>query len=134
MQARVSQFKAAVLLATICTLSVAHAEPPAVDAESYGEIVSRKLLTGLSNATLAAIEIPKSMIVVNNQSNVVWGIFGGGIKGIINTAGRSVVGVIDLVTAPLPTYPIVSPEFVWEDFYADTVYGPAFIWQEPAPR
>jgi putative exosortase-associated protein (TIGR04073 family) len=95
--------------------------------ESYGQIFGRKLLSGLGNLVTAPAEIPKNIIIVNNETNVVWGVAGGTLKGLINTGGRMGVGLLDLITAPIPTYPIVYPAFVWEDFYAETTYGPAFV-------
>ena len=44
--------------------------------------------------------------------------------------GRVGVGITDLVTAPIPTYPIVDPLYVWDDYYAETTYGPAFVIEE----
>ncbi len=106
------------------TAMVAQATEPT---ESYGAIVGRKALNGLANLATAPAEIPKSMIIVSNDTNVVWGVAGGAIKGLINTVGRVGIGAMDLITAPIPTYPIVYPEYIWDDFYAETTYGPAFI-------
>jgi len=98
--------------------------------ESYGEIVGRKLANGLANITTGVVEIPKNIIIVNNQSNFAYGFVGGTFKGLLNMAGRMGVGIIDLISAPIPTYPIVYPNYVWEDFYTDTVYGPAMVEQQ----
>jgi hypothetical protein len=35
-------------------------------------------------------------------------------------------GVTDLITAPLPTKPIVQPRYVWDDFDKTNSYGPVF--------
>jgi len=98
--------------------------------ESYGEIVGRKLLSGLGNIVTSVAEIPKNIIIVNNESNIAWGLAGGSLKGVLNMCGRVGVGIVDLVTAPIPTYPIVDPLYVWDDYYAETTYGPAFIIEE----
>ncbi|MDD2759030.1 MAG: exosortase system-associated protein, TIGR04073 family [Methylomonas sp.] len=98
--------------------------------ESYGEIVGRKLLSGLGNLTTAPVEIPKNVIITSNESNVFYGFLGGTFKGIFLMAGRMGVGLADLLTAPIPTYPIVAPLYVWDDFYAETNYGPAFVFEE----
>lgn len=95
--------------------------------ESYGEIFGRKVLSGLANITTGVAEIPKNIIIVNNQSNFAYGLIGGGFKGILNMAGRMGVGVVDLISSPIPTYPIVYPNYVWDDFYAETTYGPAMV-------
>jgi len=98
--------------------------------ESYGEIVGRKALSGLGNVVTAVAEIPKNIIIVSNESNIAWGLAGGAIKGLLNMCGRVGVGITDLVTAPIPTYPIVDPLYVWDDFYAETSYGPAFVLED----
>ena len=114
------------LLGFFITASPAQAEPT----ESYGDIVGRKLLSGFGNLTTAPAEIPKNVIITSNESNVVYGFLGGTFKGIFVMAGRIGVGLVDLLSAPIPTYPIVDPPLVWDDFYAETTFGPAFIPEE----
>ncbi|MGZ8196407.1 MAG: exosortase system-associated protein, TIGR04073 family, partial [Methylosarcina sp.] len=84
----------------------------------------------IANMLTGPLEIPKNVINTSNQSNVFYGIFGGGFKGIVHTAGRLAVGLADLVTFPLPTKPIAYPLYVWDDFDVDTTYGDAFRLQE----
>ncbi|OAI26119.1 MULTISPECIES: exosortase system-associated protein, TIGR04073 family [Methylomonas] len=109
--------------------AAAHAQPG--ENESYGETVGRKLSSGLANIATASLEIPKNIIIINNQSNVVYGFVGGTFKGLINMGARMGVGVLDLISAPIPTQPIVRPVYVWDDFNADTTYGKAF---KPTPN
>lgn len=111
------------LLAGLCAASV----PAQADSESYGDIVGRKLASGLGNIVTAVVEVPKNIIIVHNESNFAYGLVGGTFKGIMLTAGRIGVGALDLVTAPIPTYPVVDPGFVWEDFYTETTFGPAMV-------
>jgi len=94
--------------------------------QSYGAKVGHKALNGFTNITTSFLEIPKSIINTTNQSNLVFGIFGGLAKGIINTGGRIITGTTDLITAPLPTKPIAYPVYIWDDFDADTTYGEVF--------
>ncbi|QPK62005.1 exosortase system-associated protein, TIGR04073 family [Methylomonas sp. LL1] len=114
------------LVGSFAVMSPVQADVPA---ESYGEIVGRKLLSGLGNMTTAVAEVPKNIIIVNNESNFAYAFSGGLLKGILHTVGRMGVGIADLITAPIPTYPIVHPGFVWEDFYSETTYGPAMVGQ-----
>lgn len=93
--------------------------------KTYGETVNRKLLSGLANITTSTLEIPKTIINISNQSNFAFGFAGGVIKGGVNTVGRIGVGLLDLITAPIPTRQIVYPLYVWDDFDAETKYGPA---------
>ncbi len=110
------------LLLTFSSFSFAAEQEP----QSYGAKVGHKALNGFANIATGILEIPKNVINTTNQSNIVYGVFGGVLKGIINTGGRIVVGVTDLITAPLPTKPIVYPVYVWDDFDADTTYGEVF--------
>jgi putative exosortase-associated protein (TIGR04073 family) len=95
-------------------------------AQSYGDKVGEKALSGFTNINTAFLEIPKNIINTTNESNVAFGVIGGGVKGILNTVGRLLSGVADLVTAPLPTHPIAQPDQIWQDFDVDTTYGKAF--------
>lgn len=125
-----ARFLASVLLSAVCLVSsVAQAEPT----ESYGDVVGRKALHGIANITTGSAEIPKNVIIANNQYNVVFGVIGGSLKGLLHTIGRLGVGMFDLFTAPIPTYPIIYPAYVWDDFYAETTYGPAGVPVPAAP-
>ena len=95
----------------------------AEEEQSYGSKVGNKALNGFANMTTSILEIPKNVINVSNQTNVVVGIMGGGIVGVLHTVCRFAVGLADFVTAPLPTKPIVHPMYVWDDFDEDTSYG-----------
>lgn len=104
----------------------ARAQPPA----SYGEGVGMKAASGLANMTLGWVELPKNMINTSNQVNVALGVTGGVLKGLLHTVGRTVGGVVDLLTSPFPARPLVQPPFVWENFDMETTYGPAFKLQD----
>ena len=90
---------------------------------SYGEKIADKGLNALANLTTAPLEIPKSVINTMNQSNFFYGLVGGFVKGIVNMLGRTGCGVADLITFPIPTSPIISPRYVWDDFDKETTYG-----------
>lgn len=101
--------------------------------DSYGDRVSEKALNGFTNINTAVLEIPKNIINTTNDSNVAFGFVGGAVKGILNTVGRMMTGLTDLITAPIITKPIVQPEYIWQDFDADSTYGPVFrLDNEPA--
>ena len=110
----------------IVTSSISFAD----EQQSYGSKVGNKALNGFANLTTSALEIPKNIINTTNDSNVAWGFVGGLAKGILNTVGRMMVGLTDLVTFPLPTKPFIYPKYVWDDFDEDTTYGEVFRLQE----
>lgn len=97
--------------------------------ESYGTTVGRKMGSGLSNMAMGWIEIPKSALNVTNDIDtryVVFGFVGGLIKGTLHAVGRTLTGVGDFVTSPIPTKPMIRSSYVWDDFHHDTTYGPYF--------
>ena len=92
--------------------------------ESYGETFGRKLTSSFANISTSVLEIPKNIIIDSNQSNILYGLAGGTMEGVIHTLGRVSTGILDLVTAPIPTKPSVYPLYIWDDFDAQTTYGP----------
>ncbi|MGR9107800.1 MAG: exosortase system-associated protein, TIGR04073 family [Gammaproteobacteria bacterium] len=97
--------------------------------ESYGATVGRKFGSGASNMALGWIEIPKNTLNVSNDPDTryaLFGLVGGVIKGTLHAIGRTLTGVGDFVTAPLPTKSMIRSDYVWDDFRADTQYGPYF--------
>ncbi len=114
--------KGLICLFAALAVSVGHAE----EHEGYSNDVLNKASGGFGNIISAPLEIPKNIINTTNDSNILYGIFGGLLKGTVNTAGRLGVGLVDFVTAPIPTKPIVEPVQIWEDFDVDTQYGDVF--------
>jgi len=94
--------------------------------DSYGEKVGRKLGIGLANIVTSWVEIPKCMINDYNRTHLFFGIAGGAAQGLVNTGGRILTGVLDVITFPLPTKPIPQPPLVWQDFDSDTRFSEAF--------
>ncbi len=91
---------------------------------SYGEKLAHKDLNAWANLTTGSLEIPKSIISTINQSNFFYGLVGGFFKGIVNMLGRTGCGIADLITFPIPTQPMISPAYIWDDFDKETTYGP----------
>lgn len=119
-------------IALLATLLLA-APSGALAEESYGEIIGLKLTSGFSNLLLGIVEVPKNIINTTNQTNVLFGITGGVMKGTIHALGRSIAGIVDIVSFPVPTKPITKPGYVWENFYTDTQYGPFMRVDNAAP-
>jgi putative exosortase-associated protein (TIGR04073 family) len=93
---------------------------------SYADKVSEKAFNGVMNMTTSALEIPKNIINVSNESNIAYGFIGGTLQGILNMVGRLMTGTADVATALIPTKPSINPAYVWDDFDADTIYGKNF--------
>lgn len=95
---------------------------------SYGEKIGNKTLWSLSNMTLGILEAPKGIIKTSNDSNIVYGLTAGIFLGLINTVGRTGVGVIDFITFPLATKPIIQPVHPWQSYLTiPTTYGDIFV-------
>jgi putative exosortase-associated protein (TIGR04073 family) len=127
-----STLSALLISILIATSTVAKAETNHLEGEyqkedvSYASKIGYKALNGVANLATAVLEIPKSIINTTNESNIVYGVVGGVLKGVINTAGRVATGVTDIVTFPIPTKPIAQPAYIWGDFDVDTSYDDVF--------
>lgn len=113
-----------------------------MESDRYRRQVGDKALNGFTNVVTGPLELPKSIINQINynysssysnssynsdpDNNIVYGVIGGAISGALNATGRIMTGVTDLVTAPLPTKPIVQPRYVWDDFDKTNSYGQVF--------
>lgn len=117
--------------ALLCTGSGALAE------DSYGKTIGLKAGSGFSNILFGLLEVPKNIIKTSNDYNLLFGVTGGTVKGTAHALGRMMSGLVDVVTFPVPTRPITTPPFVWENWYTDTQYGPFFptkdMVQTPTP-
>jgi len=127
----------------LCFSSFSLADEPRINAEnhssetrdftespkkaSYGRKIGQKVLWSLSNSTLGFFEIPKNMIKVTNDTNLIYGLTGGLGLGILQAGGRTLVGILDFTFFLLPTKPIVQPIHPWDNYLkVDTAYGDLF--------
>jgi len=90
---------------------------------TYGRKVGAKALAGISNIGTGFLELPKNIINETNDSNIIFGLTLGTISGLFHATGRLGAGIADLVTSPIPTTPITTPNHVWKDFDVTTTYG-----------
>jgi putative exosortase-associated protein (TIGR04073 family) len=102
--------------------------------KKYQRLVEKKAVYGLTNIGSSILEIPKNMINVTNEpdSNVFYGVIGGGVKGILDAAARVTVGTLDVLTAPLITKQVISPKYVWDDYDKSNTYDKVFRLEESA--
>ncbi|RLA25937.1 MAG: exosortase system-associated protein, TIGR04073 family [Gammaproteobacteria bacterium] len=99
---------------------------------TYGSKVGDKALRSLANISLGFIEIPKNIIIISNRTNLLYGLTGGTGLGVLNTAGRITVGLLDLLTFPLATQPIAQPVYPWDNYLiVDTSYNDMFALDFP---
>ena len=106
----------------LLSVTICHAE----EYDSYHQRVANKANYGFMNIVTAPLEIPKNIINLTNESNIVYGVIGGSIQGTLNLLGRVGSGISDLVTAPIPTKRHITPPLVWDNFDMNTEYGEIF--------
>jgi len=105
-----------------CVLSGAVMVAPSTHAESYIEGFGNKVSQSLANIAFGFVEIPKNVINVSNQHTIFVGMTWGLVRGVVHGVSRSVVGVAELATAPIPTSEFASPAYVWDRFSEDSRY------------
>lgn len=81
---------------------------------SYAANAGDKLRRGLANFATGWVEIPTEMNKSIKESNPVFGVLVGTIKGTAKGIVRTAAGVFDTVTFPIPPYDKtwVKPEFI----------------------
>ena len=82
-----------------------------------------KLLNGVSNVATGFVEVPKNVILKSQQEGIFYGATVGLVAGLMHSVGRTVLGVMDMVTFFIPTSSSVNPDYVWQDFSRETTYG-----------
>lgn len=81
---------------------------------TYAANAGSKLRRGLANFATGWVEIPIAMDKAIKESNPVFGIVVGLVKGTAKAVGRTASGVFDTVTFPIPPYDKtwLDPEFI----------------------
>ncbi len=97
-------------------------QPQADEDQSWGARFVDKASHGLANMTGGVVEIPKNVTNITSDSNIFAGMTVGLIRGVFHTVTRTVVGVAEFITSPIPTENYVAPGYVWERFSEDTRY------------
>jgi putative exosortase-associated protein (TIGR04073 family) len=122
------------VLALAIALSLSAISFNACAEEDDGIPVARKLGRGITNVALGALEIPMRIYDVNEEEGGFAAVTYGVLKGICYFVAREVIGVVEIVTFPVPlpgatvdTHetgwgygPLMRPEFVVDkrhDFY-----------------
>jgi putative exosortase-associated protein (TIGR04073 family) len=79
--------------------------------------VSEKFIRGMVNLSTGWIEVPRQIYEVGSNEGWVRGVLRGPFDGIGMFFARTVAGVVEMATfpVPLPTYqPLVTPRYPWE--------------------
>lgn len=81
----------------------------------------RQLGRGIANITVGVIEIPESILEVQEQDGEVAAITYGALRGVWRFIAREGVGVFEVVTFPVRFDPIIRPEFPARNGIVNTV-------------
>lgn len=103
----------AVLVASLVADAPAHADEP----HALGDRISGKLIRGMVNLSTGWIEVPRQIYEVGTHEGWVRGLLRGPFDGIGMFFARTVAGVVETATfpVPLPTYkPLLTPTYAWE--------------------
>jgi putative exosortase-associated protein (TIGR04073 family) len=92
------------------------------DKSNYLSDFSSKANQGFFNTTTGWIEIPKNIVNISHDQNIFVGFTWGLLRGTAHAVSRTVIGVGELITSPIPTDDYISPPYVWERFSEDTRY------------
>jgi putative exosortase-associated protein (TIGR04073 family) len=80
--------------------------------------VGNKVMRGVANFGLGWTEIPKQIYLIGRRDGWVVGALRGPIDGLGMFGARTIAGMYELLTFPLPVpsryQPLVEPEFVWQ--------------------
>ena len=90
---------------------------------SYPARIAGKLGIGLINTVTGIIELPKSMMVESAKDGIGMGLSLGFIQGMTNMMGRTLIGMMDVVSFPIPTKPMITPPVIFQDFGQETTYA-----------
>ncbi|MCX7082543.1 MAG: exosortase system-associated protein, TIGR04073 family [Methylococcales bacterium] len=89
---------------------------------TYPDRMGIKLGNSMANMLTGIGEIPKGIINGNRKHGATYAATAGLMTGMVHMMGRTLCGAADLVTFMIPTKPMISPEFVWQNFKKDTGY------------
>lgn len=88
----------------------------------YPSEVGDKLARGLSNTALGWTEFFKNTYNEPAQNGMLY-MPVGLMKGVAHLCGRTAVGVIELVSFPIPSEALVHAPHIWERMGTETTYG-----------
>jgi len=111
-------FSLCVLAGALLSAGPSHAE----EHHTYLSDFSSKANQGFFNTTTGWIEIPKNIVNISHDQNIFVGFTWGLLRGTAHAVSRTVLGVGELITSPIPTDDYISPPYVWERFSEDTRY------------
>lgn len=111
-------------LFTACVLSGALLASQTANAgeQSYLSGFTSKVNQGIFNMATGFIEIPKNIVNISAEQNILVGLTWGTLRGVTHTVGRTLVGAAEFISSPIPSDDFITPPYVWDRFSEDTRY------------
>jgi putative exosortase-associated protein (TIGR04073 family) len=94
--------------------------PPAAEAEAPAILqqIGAKLARGVTNFCLGWTELPKRIYLVTRDEGWLTGMLRGPVDGLGWFTARTIAGMYEVFTFPLPLpphyQPLVTPDYVWQ--------------------
>jgi putative exosortase-associated protein (TIGR04073 family) len=91
--------------------------------------IGTKLMRGVANFATGVGEFPKQIYLIGKKEGWVQGVFRGPVEGLGMFIARTVGGVYEIVTFPIPVpsgyQPMLLPEYVWQPEPPSQLTAPA---------
>jgi putative exosortase-associated protein (TIGR04073 family) len=88
------------------------------DATTALQLSGSKLGRGMANLGMGWMEFGKQIYVVGEEEGWLWGLSRGPIDGLGMTLARTVGGIYEILTFPIPIpsqyQPLIHPPYVWQ--------------------
>ncbi|ASF46461.1 exosortase system-associated protein, TIGR04073 family [Methylovulum psychrotolerans] len=94
------------------------------NASSYPARFSSKFGNGVANAVTGIAEVPKTIIITKRRQGWAYAATAGFFTGMVYMVARTLNGAYDMATFLIPTKPIVTPDYIWQDFDKETSFRP----------
>ncbi len=109
---------------TTCLLTGAllASQSAAAEETSYLAGFTSKVNQGIFNMATGFIEIPKNIVNISHDQNILVGLTWGTLRGVAHTVSRTLVGGAEFLSSPIPSGEFASPAYVWERFSEDSRY------------
>lgn len=98
---------------------------PTVQADEHRSYLSgftSKVTQGFFNMTGGIVELPKNIVNISSDQNILVGMSWGLLRGVAHTVDRTLIGAVEFISSPIPSDEFISPAYPWERFSEDTRY------------
>ena len=109
-------------IAVILSCSLLASQTASANSQNCLSCFTSKVSQGTANIVTGFIEIPKNVVNISHDQNILVGITWGTLRGVIHSVGRTLLGGAELITSPFATEEFISPAYVWERFSEDSRY------------